>query len=96
MFRSNCAQTWSSLKSVTANYVKVWKITRQKILFSRFLCGGDWAKADITLGTLSALQSELDICLLRAELSFRLGDMDATRNLVAKIISESEQVGLIM
>ena len=74
---------------------KFWKIIRQKILFSRHLAGGDWVKAESALATLSALHYNLEVMLWKAELNFRLGDMEVTRSILTDIIDHFEKVFLI-
>ena len=61
-------------------------------MYSRHLAGGDWVKAESALANLSALQTSLEIQLWKAELNFRLGDMELTRSILTDIIEQFEKV----
>jgi len=89
-----------------SQYSQIWKLTKQRILFSRFLMSGNWVKAETSLSLIVALPSPAATSshqpaggmsyneLYRAELLFRKGDFEKARDIVKTIIGAYDQVGL--
>jgi len=76
--------------SPISQFSQVWKVSKQKILFSRHLVTGNWGAAESCLSFLASHVQDLD--LFNAELFFKQGNFQKSRHFLNKCIKSYDNV----